>query len=213
MQSIKKMNKNKIMILIAIYLFSFPLSSFAASKNKKNSKGAKTSKVSKHKSKKSKIKTKTHSDDYLEGVASCYASKFVGRKTTSGDIFKMDRYTGAHPTLPMRTKLKVTNDKTGDVVYIEVNDRMGKVSGHVIDLTKAAGNKIGICPLGIASVTLDILDNDVYYSMLSGQIGRSIISANPLLSTDDALELANQLASMKRNNESGIVIESSNREL
>lgn len=188
----KRANKNRIitLVILSVFLFSMPLSSFA-------------------KNKKSKIRTKDHGDDYLDGVASCYASKFVGRRTTSGDVFKMDRYTGAHPTLPMRTKLKVTSDRTGAVVYIEVNDRMGMASGHVIDLTKAAGNKIGICPYGIANVTLEILDNDVYDSMLSGQIGRSLISANPLLNTDQALELANQLEDIKRNESS--IIESSNR--
>lgn len=203
-----KKNKMTMLITLSIFLFGIPLSSFAANKGKKSSN--KSSKIAKHKNKKPKIRTKAHSDDYLEGIASCYASKFIGRKTTSGDVFKMDRYTGAHPTLPMRTKLKVTNDKTGDVVYIEVNDRMGKASGHVIDLTKIAGNKIGICPLGIANVTLEVLDNDMYYSVLSGQIGRGLISANPLLSTDNALELANQLENIKRT-ESGNIIESSDK--
>lgn len=153
------------------------------------------SKSSAKKSKKSRIHTKSHSDDYMEGVASCYARKFVGRRTTSGDVFSMDKYTGAHPTLPMRTKLKVTNVDNGKVVYIEVNDRMGKASGHVIDLTLTAARKINVCP-GLGHVELEVLDNDSYHSLLKGQVGQMLIGANPLLSESDRLELANQYADM-----------------
>lgn len=177
-------------IIIQISLLLIPSNSVAASKNNK---------AKRTHAKKSRIVTKEHSDDYLDGIASCYARKFVGRKTTSGDIFRMDRYTGAHPTLPMRTKLKVTNNRTGKIVYIEVNDRMGKASGHVIDLTKLAGNKIGICPYGITNVKLEVLDNDLYNSMLNGHVGRGIIGASSLLSIDQKLEIANQMDDLTQN--------------
>lgn len=176
---------------------------YAASSHKSKSSHAK-------KSKKSRIHTKSHSDDYLSGVASCYARRFVGRRTTSGDVFSMDKYTGAHPTLPMRTKLKVTNLNNGKVVYIEVNDRMGKASGHVIDLTTLAARKIGVCP-GLGNVELEVLDNDSFHSLLNGQIGQMMISANPLLSESNRLELANQYAEMMENESNDKHIESASK--
>ena len=47
------------------------------------------------------------------GRATYYANKFVGRKTTSGEVYTHDKFTAAHKTLPFGTKLKVTNLKNG----------------------------------------------------------------------------------------------------
>lgn len=179
------------LVVCCAFSLSFP-QVYASTKTKHKSSSA--VKKSKH----SRIRTKPHSDDYMDGVASCYAAKFIGRKTTSGDRFTMDKYTGAHPTLPMRTKLKVTNLKNDKVVYIEVNDRMAKSSGHVIDLTLLAAKRIGICP-GLGQVHLDILDNDSYNALLKGQLGQLLILANPLLSESATLELANQYANAVHN--------------
>lgn len=183
-------------------------SAYAASKTKHSTKSS-----THKKGKKSRIRTKPHSDDYMDGVASCYAKWFVGRRTTSGDIFVMDRFTGAHPTLPMRTKLKVTNTKNGKVVYIEVNDRMAKSSGHVIDLPTRSADALGMrCPtLSIAH--LDILDNDTYNSLLKGQLGQSVILSNPLFTTEQQLEIANQLAEKMTDKESNDSNESSTNQL
>lgn len=177
-----------IAILLLIntgFLFATPFA------NAKTVKKHKTSKVS-H----AHYNPKPHSDDYMQGVASCYAQKFVGRRTTSGQVFTMDRFTGAHPTLPMGTKLKITNLKNNKVVYIAVNDRMAKKSGHVIDLTLLAARQIGICP-GLGQVNLEIIDNDTFNQVLNGNTTQLLISANPLLSESNALEIANQFAASK----------------
>lgn len=186
--------------------FSLPTVVMASSQ-KHSTKGAKSSqKAAKH----SRIKTKAHSEDYMDGVASCYANKFVGRRTTSGDVFTMDRYTGAHTTLPMRTKLKVTNLSNDKVVYIEVNDRMARSSGHVIDLSGLSASKIGLkCPSLARNVHLDVLDNDAYNNLMQGQLGNALIAANPFLSESQTLELANQFAAkMAEESSSKEVVES-----
>jgi rare lipoprotein A len=173
-----------------------------ASSQKHSTKGAKNSKKS---VKQSRIKTKPHSEDYMDGVASCYASKFIGRRTTSGDVFAMDRYTGAHIILPMRTKLKVTN-----LSNVEVNDRMARRSGHVIDLSSLSASKIGLkCPSLARNVHLDVLDNDTYNNLMQGQLGNALIAANPFLSESQTLELANQFAAkMAEESSSKEVVES-----
>ena len=37
-----------------------------------------------------------------------YADRFVGRKTSCGEIFRQNQYTAAHKTIPMGTYLLVT---------------------------------------------------------------------------------------------------------
>ena len=73
--------------------------------------------------------------------ASYYAEKFHGRKTASGKIFNMNKLTAAHKKLPFGTILKVTNEKNGKSVIVEINDRGPYVKGREIDLSKKADRK------------------------------------------------------------------------
>ncbi len=151
---------------------------------------------------------KPHSDDYMTGIASCYATKFVGRRTTSGQTFTMDRFTGAHPTLPMGTKLKVTNLKNNQVVYLEINDRMARWTGHVLDLPARSAQQMGMkCPT-LTTVHLEIMDNDAFNSLMRGQLSQALISANPLISESMTLEAANRYAEMMRNESANLTNES-----
>ena len=181
------------------YLLGFMLSFTLISESYATSVKAKaaSTKSSKAKLKKHipRTREKPHSDDYMEGTASCYAPKFVGRKTTSGDRFVMDKFTGASPVLPMRTKVKVTNLKNDKVVYVEINDRMAFKSGHVIDFPKLPASFIGMnCPSGLAKVKLEIIDSSIYSSMLNAQLSGIVISSLPLLSNQEMLDIAIQLA-------------------
>ena len=82
------------------------------------------------------------------GVASYYGSKFDGKRTASGQIFRSNKLTAAHRTHRFGTRLKVTNLKNGKSVIVIVNDRGPFVKGRIIDLSKAAARKIGIHGLG-----------------------------------------------------------------
>lgn len=155
---------------------------------------------------------KPHSADYMTGIASCYAPKFVGRRTMSGDVFTMDRFTGAHPTLPMGTKLKVTNLKNGQVVYLEINDRMARWTGHVLDLPTKSARQMGMkCPT-LTKVHLEIMDNDSFNGFMRGQLSQALISANPLISESMTLEAANRYADVMRNESGNLNSESQNVE-
>lgn len=90
--------------------------------------------------------------------ASYYADKFTGRKTASGKIFDNNKLTAAHKKLPFGTKLKVTNEANGKVVFVEITDRGPFIKGREIDLSKRAfmdiaGKKYG----GSIKVKLEIL--------------------------------------------------------
>ena len=90
-------------------------------------------------------------------VASYYADKYHGRKTSNGEIFNMYDLTAAHKTLPFNTKVKVTNLSNGKSVVVRINDRGPFVKGREIDLSKAAAVKIGMIKSGTAKVSLEIV--------------------------------------------------------
>ncbi len=92
-----------------------------------------------------------------EGYASWYAGKFQGRITANGEIFNTDKLTAAHKTLPFGTIVRVTNIENGQYVDVRINDRGPFVEGRIIDLSRAAAEKIGMTRSGVAYVSLDIL--------------------------------------------------------
>lgn len=70
--------------------------------------------------------------------ASYYADKFNGKKTASGRKFDNTKYTAAHKKLPFGTKVRVTNEKNGKWVIVEITDRGPFVKSREIDLSKRA---------------------------------------------------------------------------
>jgi len=86
-----------------------------------------------------------------------YSDKFVGRKTSSGEVFRQDRYTAAHRTLKFGTLVLVTNPKNGQQVIVKINDRCP--INNVIDLTRTAARAIGI---GSSIVHVQVLPERYY---------------------------------------------------
>ena len=62
--------------------------------------------------------------------------------------------TAAHRTLPFGTKLKVTNQKNGKTVIVRINDRGPFIKGRVIDLSKAAANRLGFISSGVTNICM-----------------------------------------------------------
>jgi rare lipoprotein A len=89
------------------------------------------------------------------GKASWYGRDFAGKPTASGEIFDENLFTAAHRTLPLGTKVKVTNVANGKSVEVKINDR-GPFSGNrIIDLSRAAARALGIIDDGVAEVRLE----------------------------------------------------------
>lgn len=88
------------------------------------------------------------------GKASFYADKFIGRKTASGTVFRQNRMTAAHKTLPFGTKVKVTNLSNGRKAKVRITDRGPFVEGRIIDLTKKAAKRLGMVNAGIVKVEI-----------------------------------------------------------
>ena len=89
-----------------------------------------------------------------KGKATYYHSKFVGRKTTSGQVYRHEKLTAAHRTSPFGTEVTVTNPRNGKSVTVVINDR-GPFNKHLmIDLSQSAAREIGIMGAGIAAVEM-----------------------------------------------------------
>jgi rare lipoprotein A len=91
------------------------------------------------------------------GVASWYGEDHHGRPTASGEIFDQHDFTAAHPTLPLGTKVMVTNLRNGKSVKVRINDRGPFHNKRIIDLSYAAARSIGLVRLGHARVVLRLM--------------------------------------------------------
>jgi peptidoglycan lytic transglycosylase len=88
------------------------------------------------------------------GVASWYGRRWQGRVTASGKRFDDRQLTAAHRTLPLNTRVRVTNLKTGRSVDVTITDRGPYVHGRVIDLSEAAAKKLGMVKKGLVPVQI-----------------------------------------------------------
>lgn len=87
-------------------------------------------------------------------VASWYGTE-SGNTTANGEPFNGTSLTAAHKTLPFGTKLRVTY--RGKSVVVRVNDRGPFIKGRHLDLSKAAAQRIGLIPAGVATVCAERL--------------------------------------------------------
>lgn len=88
------------------------------------------------------------------GLASWYGERHHGRRTASGETFDMHALTAAHKTLPFGTRVRVEHPATGRSVVVRINDRGPFTPGRVIDLSRAAADRIGLLREGVAPVVL-----------------------------------------------------------
>jgi rare lipoprotein A len=93
------------------------------------------------------------------GNASWYGHPHHGRRTASGEPYDMNRLTAAHRTLPLGTRVLVTNLDNGRSVEVRINDRGPFVAGRVIDLSRAAARRLGALGTGVIPVRLKIIDD------------------------------------------------------
>lgn len=86
-------------------------------------------------------------------TATFYSDWYIGRRTANGQVFNQGGMTAAHPTLPMGSRVRVTNRNNGRSVIVRINDRC-KCS---IDLSKAAFQQLAPLKLGRIPVRIERL--------------------------------------------------------
>jgi rare lipoprotein A len=103
----------------------------------------------------------TWSQYYETGMASYYARKFNGRVTANGERYDPGKMTAAHPTLPFGTFVRVTNLANAKKVTVRVNDRGPFIKGRVIDLSRAAAEKIDMLEAGVVKVKIEEVPREI----------------------------------------------------
>ncbi|WP_246000924.1 septal ring lytic transglycosylase RlpA family protein [Pontibacter diazotrophicus] len=92
-----------------------------------------------------------------EGKASYYARKFQGRDMANGQPYRRGKMTAAHRTLPLGTRVKVTNVKTNKSVKVKITDRGPFIKGRIVDLSEKAARRLDFIKAGVVPVELKVI--------------------------------------------------------
>ncbi|MER6948781.1 septal ring lytic transglycosylase RlpA family protein [Nonomuraea sp. NPDC000554] len=88
----------------------------------------------------------------------CGASYYdEGQMTASGERFDPSAMTAAHKSLPMGSRVRVTNPSSGESVTVRINDRGPYIGGRCLDLSAAAFKSIGSISAGVMTVKYEVL--------------------------------------------------------
>ena len=93
-----------------------------------------------------------------EGVASYYSRELAGNPTSSGELFDPEAMTAAHRTLPMGTRLRVTNLRNDRSVVVRVNDRGPYAEGRILDVSRRAAERLDMLEHGTVRVRIEVLE-------------------------------------------------------
>ena len=102
--------------------------------------------------------TGTHEPGVQRGMATFYGDEQQGGPTASGERFDKRKLTAAHRTLPLGTRVRVTNTKNGRSVEVRINDRgpFGN-RGRIIDVSEEAARRLGMLDAGVVPVVVEVL--------------------------------------------------------
>lgn len=76
------------------------------------------------------------------GLAASYGEEMGTNRTAIGEEFDPNAMTAAHPTLPLPSYVRVTNLANGRMIVVRVNDRGPYTPGRIIDLSRAAADRL-----------------------------------------------------------------------
>jgi rare lipoprotein A len=93
------------------------------------------------------------------GIASWYGADFHGRQTANGERYDMNALTAAHKTLPMPSRVRVTNLENGRSIVLRINDRGPFAHGRVIDVSRRGAQLLGFDRVGTARVRVTLVDD------------------------------------------------------
>lgn len=127
------------------------------------------------------------------GMASWYGPGFHGRATASGDIYNQYDLTAAHPTLPLGTKVMITNLENGRSAEVTINDRGPFVKGRIIDLSYAAAHMLGMIGPGTIPVRLEVIDSGPHQITRVRSSLDYTLQAGSFISRENAQRLKAQL--------------------
>ena len=86
------------------------------------------------------------------GKASYYSNKLAGKTMADGTPMKPQSNAAASKTLPLGTKARVTNLKTGKSAVVEIRDRGPYVKGRIVDVSPKTAKELGMGKSGVTRV-------------------------------------------------------------
>jgi rare lipoprotein A len=92
------------------------------------------------------------------GIASWYGHPYHGRQTASGEIYDMHKMTAAHRRFAFGTCVRVDNLDNGRSTEVRINDRGPFVKGRIIDLSRAAAERVDMIGPGTARVRIVVVN-------------------------------------------------------
>jgi rare lipoprotein A len=102
--------------------------------------------------------TATRQDGVQTGMATWYGGGHHGGPTASGERFNKHAMTAAHRTLPMNTRVRVTNTRNGKSVVVRINDRGPFGSKRrIIDVSEGAARKLDMIEAGVVPVRVEVI--------------------------------------------------------
>ena len=135
------------------------------------------------------------------GIASWYGPGFHGKATASGEIYNQNEFTAAHQTLPLGTRVMVTNLENGSSAEVTINDRGPFAKGRIIDLSYSAAQSIKMVGPGTALVRIDVLESPIKMTTIRGALDYTL-----QLGSFGQLENAQQLRDRVAKSFAGVTI-------
>jgi rare lipoprotein A len=141
-----------------------------------------------------------------EGIASWYGPGFHGKKTANGEIYNMHAMTAAHRILPLGSIVRVHNRRNGRSLVLRINDRGPFADDRVIDLSRAAAEKLGVIGEGTAPVRITAMHDGLpeggsgsgeqARKMNRNTGGRLYLQVGAYPEKEDAQEMARQMEAL-----------------
>src|SRR5262245_34546930 len=91
------------------------------------------------------------------GEASWYGAELAFRRTADGTLFNPDGLTGAHRSLPLGSRVRVTNLRNGRSVLVTITDRGPYRKHREIDVSYGAARVLGFADRGVERVLIEPL--------------------------------------------------------
>jgi rare lipoprotein A len=86
-------------------------------------------------------------------TASWYGPGFYGNLTANGETYTGRGLTAAHKSLPFGTRVRITDQASGNSIVVRINDRGPYISGRCIDLSPDAKRALGMNDLAAVRLT------------------------------------------------------------
>jgi rare lipoprotein A len=99
----------------------------------------------------------SHPGQVQTGIASYYHDSLHGNRTASGQVYDKRKMSAAHKTLPLGSRVRVTDKRTGKSIVVRINDRGPFIKGRIIDLSRRAAKELGMINRGITPVKVEVL--------------------------------------------------------